>query len=115
MLRRFATRGALNSPWGLAVAPRNFGVFSHALLLGNFGDGRINAYDLLTGKHLGHMTHTDGSDLVIPGLWGLTFERDELPEKESFFFADRLYYTAGPNDEDNGLFGIIRPVDRRAR
>lgn len=115
MLRRFATRGALNSPWGLAVAPRNFGVFSHALLVGNFGDGRINAYDILTGKLLGHMTHADGSDLAIPGLWGLTFERDELPEKESFFVADRLYFTAGPNDEDDGLFGIIRPVNRQAR
>jgi uncharacterized protein (TIGR03118 family) len=115
VLRRFASAGELNSPWGLAVAPRNFGKFSHALLVGNFGDGRINAYDLLTGKHLGHMTTPEGTDLVIEGLWGLTFERDELPERESLFTANRLYFTAGPNGEDDGLVGFIRPVNRLVR
>jgi len=99
----------------LAVAPRNFGVFSHALLVGNFGDGRINAYDLLTGKHLGHLTTPGGADLVIEGLWGLTFERDEVPERESLFTASRLYFTAGPNGEDDGLIGFIRPVNRLVR
>jgi len=108
VLRRFASRGALNSPWGLAVAPRNFGKFSHALLVGNFGDGRINAYDLISGKHLGPLTNPDGTDLIIEGLWGLAFEKDEVPEKESMFTATRLYYTAGPNDEANGVMGYIR-------
>jgi uncharacterized protein (TIGR03118 family) len=115
VLRRFASEGDLNSPWGLAVAPRDFGKFSHALLVGNFGDGRINAYDLLTGKHLGHLTRPDGSDLVIEGLWGLAFDRVEIFEKESLFTANRLYFTAGPNDEDDGLVGYIRPLNRFAR
>jgi uncharacterized protein (TIGR03118 family) len=115
VLRRFASTGELNSPWGLAVAPRNFGKFSHALLVGNFGDGRINAYDLLTGKHLGHLTTPEGADLAIPGLWGLTFERDEFPERESLFTANRLYFTAGPSDEDDGLVGFIRTVNRLVR
>ena len=115
VLRRFASQGALNSPWGMAVAPRNFGKFSHALLVGNFGDGRINAYDLLTGKYLGTMKEANGDDLVIDGLWGLAFEKDEVPQKESFFLADRLYFTAGPSGEDHGVVGIIRPVNRLAR
>jgi uncharacterized protein (TIGR03118 family) len=108
VLRRFASNGALNSPWGLAVAPANFGNFSHALLVGNFGDGRINAYDLLTGRLLGNLTQPDGSDLVINGLWGLTFEREAV---HGFldFDANRLYFTAGINDEADGLLGYIHP------
>jgi uncharacterized protein (TIGR03118 family) len=110
LLRRFTSQGVLNSPWGMAVAPSRFGRFSHALLVGNFGDGRINAFDLLTGKLLGHLTRTNGEDLVIEGLWGLSFERDEFPDHESEFRADRLYFTAGINDEADGLAGIIRPI-----
>ncbi len=110
LLRSFASNGALNSPWGMAVAPIRFGKFSHALLVGNFGDGRINGYDLLTGKLLGNLTHADGSDVVIEGLWAISFERDELFEHESDFRAQRLYFTAGPNEESDGLFGFLRPV-----
>lgn len=110
LLRRFAEGGALNSPWGMAVAPRNFGKFSHALLVGNFGDGIINAYDLLTGKLLGHLTAADGSDIVIEGLWALAFNKNEREGHESDYKADRLYFTAGPNDEEDGLVGILRPV-----
>jgi uncharacterized protein (TIGR03118 family) len=104
LLRRFASQGALNSPWGLAVTPGGFGPFSHALLVGNFGDGKVNAYDLLTGKLLGHLTNTDGSDLVISGLWGLTFGAGHGGEDGA---APRLYFTAGLNDEADGLFGYI--------
>jgi uncharacterized protein (TIGR03118 family) len=110
LLRSFASGGALNSPWGLAVAPMRFGKFSHALLVGNFGDGRINGYDLLTGKLLGHLTRADGTDLAVPGLWALGFERDEIFEHESDFRAQRLYFTAGPHEETDGLLGLIRPV-----
>ena len=110
LLRQFASHGVLNSPWGMAVAPNSFGKFSHALLVGNFGDGKINAYDLLTGKVLGHFSNPDGSDLVIDGLWGLTFEKDEVLNQESNFTAQRLYFTAGPNGEADGLLGILRPV-----
>jgi uncharacterized protein (TIGR03118 family) len=111
LLRRFAAEGVLNSPWALAIAPRNFGKFSHALLVGNFGDGHINAYDLLTGKLLGHLTDAQGADVVIDGLWGLSFETDEVPEKECMFTAQRLYFTAGVAHEDHGLFGYIHPIN----
>jgi uncharacterized protein (TIGR03118 family) len=110
LLRRFAATGPLNSPWGMAIAPKNYGRFSHALLVGNFGDGRINAYDLLTGKQLGHLTGADAitPDVAIEGLWGLAFDHDEAPEHESDFRADRLYFTAGINDEADGLLGYLR-------
>ncbi|MBI3850467.1 MAG: TIGR03118 family protein [Verrucomicrobia bacterium] len=110
LLRRFASQGTLNSPWGMAIAPRNFGHFSHALLVGNFGDGRINAYDLLTGKFLGQLKDANGDVIEIEGLWGLTFDRDEQFERESSYIAQRLYFTAGTNDEADGLFGFIRPI-----
>src|SRR5262249_44672738 len=110
LLRRFASQGALNSPWGLAVVPRNFGKFSHALLVGNFGDGAINAFDLLTGKFLGPLTLPNGDPLLIDGLWALSFERDEVFERECEFNAQRLYFTAGPNGENDGLLGFIQPV-----
>jgi uncharacterized protein (TIGR03118 family) len=110
MLRRFASQGALDSPWGMAIAPKNFGKFSHALLVGNFGDGLINAYDLLTGKWLGNLKRSNGDDVQIPGLWGLTFEKDEVEGQESNFIAQRLYFTAGIHDEEDGLLGILRPV-----
>jgi uncharacterized protein (TIGR03118 family) len=108
LVRRFASQGALNSPWGMALAPWNFGPFSHALLVGNFGDGRINAYELATGNLLGHLTHQDGSDLVIDGLWGLGFAW-ELPcaTVSDLDNSARLYFTAGVNGEADGLFGFI--------
>jgi uncharacterized protein (TIGR03118 family) len=109
LLRSFAAQGALNSPWGLAVAPANFGQFGKALLVGNFGDGMINAYDLSTGNLLGHLTRLDGSDLVIEGLWGLDFPRQGLfgEDNASGFEHSRLYFTAGIHDEADGLFGFI--------
>ncbi len=111
MLRRVVPRGAqLNSPWGMVIAPPNFGKFSRALLVGNFGDGSINAFDILTGKWLGNFTRPNGDVLSIGGLWGLSFEKEEVPGDECGFQAQRLYFTAGPNGENNGLLGVIRPV-----
>jgi uncharacterized protein (TIGR03118 family) len=115
LLRSFASQGALNSPWGLAVAPRHFGMFSGALLVGNFGDGRVSAYDLLSGKFLGQLALPNGNPLVIEGLWGLSFERDEQPDRECSFEAARLYFTAGPNGEEDGLFGFIRALNAFGR
>ena len=109
MLRHFAANGVLNSPWGLAIAPGNFGKFSHSLLVGNFGDGKVNSFDLLTGALLGNLTKTDGSDLVIDGLWALSFEAEEVLDRECEFLAQRLYFTAGPNGENDGLVGFIKP------
>src|SRR5207245_9321716 len=94
---------------------RYFGRFSHELLVANFGDGTINAFDLLTGKPLGNLTRPDGSDLVINGLWGLSFERDEELDRECEFEAQRLFFAAGLNDEADGLLGFIRPVFPFAR
>jgi len=110
VLRQFAAHGALNSPWGLALAPSNFGRFSNALLVGNFGDGHINAYDLLTGKYLGNLTTSDGDDLVISGLWGLDFDSEESFSQDFQYSADVLYFTAGPNDESDGLLGTIQAL-----
>ncbi len=108
LLNRFASQGPLNSPWGMAVAPWNFGPFSRALLVGNFGDGHINAYNLSTGSLLGHLTKPDGSDLVIDGLWGLDFQPLAAFSWFYQFVPPRLYFTAGINDEADGLFGFVR-------
>jgi uncharacterized protein (TIGR03118 family) len=110
LLRRFASGGALNSPWGLVVAPPHFGIFSRALLVGNFGDGRINAYELLTGKWLGTMQDALGNELVLDGLWGLTFEKEEVAGQDCQYTAQRLYFTAGPGAEADGVVGLLRPV-----
>ena len=109
LVRNFADQGALNAPWGMAVAPRHFGKFSHALLVGNFGDGTINAYNLLTGEFLGPLTNASGDPITISGLWGLAFDRD-LPEDDFDFEASKLFFTAGINDEADGVFGIIRAI-----
>jgi uncharacterized protein (TIGR03118 family) len=110
LLRRVVSNGTLNSPWGMVIAPPNFGIFSHALLVGNFGDGRINGYDVLTGKWLGNFKRPNGDDLLINGLWGLTFEKEEDPANPCGFAAQRLYFTAGPQGESHGLVGVLRPV-----
>ncbi len=100
--RRLISRGALNSPWGLAIAPANFGSFSNALLVGNFGDGWINAYDPSNGSLLGYLTDESRSPIVEDGLWALTFGNGSLGGD-----ANKLYFTAGPDHEDHGLFGSI--------
>jgi len=95
--------GALNAPWGLALAPGDFGDLSGDFLVGNFGDGAINAYDPTTGARVGQVKDAFGNPLLIDGLWGLTFGNGGnggLP--------NILYFAAGPNDEENGLFGAIQ-------
>ena len=100
LLRRFATRGELNSPWGVARASFAFGKFSGDILIGNFGDGNINVYDS-KGLFLAQLKDTNGNPLVIHKLWTLTLGGGA---KSS---SDTLYFTAGPNNETNGLFGTI--------
>jgi uncharacterized protein (TIGR03118 family) len=102
---RVASQGTLNSPWGLAIAPASFGEFAGDLLVGNFGDGRINAFDLSGNNPVEQLLDSNGNPLTIDGLWGLTTGNSGnggSPEK--------LYFSAGPNDEVNGLFGVIQPV-----
>jgi uncharacterized protein (TIGR03118 family) len=102
LLRRFASQGALNSPWGVVRASSAFGLFSGQILVGNFGDGRINAFDS-NGNFLAQLGNANGTALTIDGLWTLTLGGGA---KSS---SDTLYFTAGPNRETNGLFGTITP------
>jgi uncharacterized protein (TIGR03118 family) len=99
--RRFASGGSLNSPWGIAQAPADFGAASGALLIGNFGDGRINAYDPATGEFLGSLRDELGKKLAIDGLWALKFGNGVIGTPET------LLFTAGPDGEAHGLFGAL--------
>jgi uncharacterized protein (TIGR03118 family) len=107
LLQRFASHGTLNSPWGMAVAPDNFGQFSHALLVGNFGDGRINAFNLGTGASLGQLADPAGQAITIDGLWGLAFGKGQGEGH-----GGTLFFAAGINDEADGLFGTLSPADQ---
>jgi uncharacterized protein (TIGR03118 family) len=101
-LGRIASDGALNSPWGLAIAPASFGEFAGDLLVGNFGDGRINAYNLVTLALQGPLLGTNGNPLEIDGLWDLI-----LGNGGSGGSLQSIYFSAGPGDEQHGLFGVI--------
>jgi uncharacterized protein (TIGR03118 family) len=81
------------------LAPSTFGQFSGALLVGNFGDGKINAYNPVTGAFLGQLADGVGNPIVIPGLWSLEFNSNGT-----------LYFTSGPNGEADGLAGTITPL-----
>jgi uncharacterized protein (TIGR03118 family) len=102
--RRFATGGPLNSPWGIVQAPVDFGAASSALLIGNFGDGRINAYDPASGDFLGSLRDERGKKLAIDGLWALKFGNGVIGTPET------LLFTAGPDGEAHGLFGALTAV-----
>jgi uncharacterized protein (TIGR03118 family) len=101
LLRHLIQRGQLNAPWGLALAPAGFGRFGGALLVGNFGNGRINAYNPTTGEFLGRLRHEDGSPIQIDGLWALRFGNGVTGNPST------LLFTAGIADEAHGLFGAI--------
>ena len=94
--------GALNAPWGIALAPTGFGKFANMLLVGNFGDGRINVYDPATGASAGVLGNNDGTPIVVPGLWALQFGNDLHSQP-----GTTLFYTAGPGAEAHGLYGRI--------
>ena len=101
-LGRVATRGALNAPWGVALAPASFGRFSGDLLVGNFGDGRINAFDFETFEPRGHLKGAGHKPIVVDGLWGIGFGNNAGSGS-----PNALYFAAGPDDEAHGLFGKI--------
>jgi uncharacterized protein (TIGR03118 family) len=107
LLGRVAQHGQLNAPWGLALAPASFGRFAGDLLVGNFGDGQINAYEELGNGHFAHrgeLRDASGNSLSIDGLWAL-----EVAQGGNNGTAGTLYFTAGPDDETHGLFGRINP------
>jgi uncharacterized protein (TIGR03118 family) len=107
LLQRLIRGNHLRAPWGMALAPANFGAFSNALIVGNFGDGQLHAFDPASGKYLGEMKNENGKAIVIDGLWGITFGNGTNG-------GDRnaLYFAAGPDDETHGLFGSLRLVDQ---
>jgi uncharacterized protein (TIGR03118 family) len=107
LLTRVAQHGQLNSPWGLALAPPSFGRFAGDLLVGNFGDGQINAYEETSAgfEHRGTLRDANGGKLVIDGLWALQFGN-----AGSNGNPDTLFFTAGPEGESHGLFGTIKPA-----
>lgn len=105
LISRLISNGALNSPWGLALAPAGFGSLGGDLLVGNFGDGTINAYDPTTGAFKGTLDEINGQPLMIDGLWGLIFGNGAAGGSPG-----TLYFTAGLNDEADGLFGSLTAV-----
>ena len=105
LIRRVASRGKLNAPWGVALAPASFGRFANDLLIGNFGDGAINAFDAQNGTFKGQLRDPSGKPLRIDGLWGLAFGNGILGQLTS-----TLYFTAGPDEEAHGLYGSITAV-----
>jgi len=108
LLRRLARHGALNSPWGIAPVPAGFepsGKLTGAVLIGNFGDGTIHAYDR-DGGFLGRVDNADGQALTIQGLWGLQFGDAQAASPQT------LYFTSGPGGESHGLFGALTSSDK---
>jgi uncharacterized protein (TIGR03118 family) len=109
LIDRIGSDGLLNSPWGLAVAPSSFGQFAGDLFVGNFGDGRINIFDLGSNMFVDLLRDINGNPIAIDGLWALTLGNGGLAGSEQ-----SLYFTAGPDEESHGLVGVISPVPEPA-
>lgn len=108
LIRRISANGAggpLDSPWGLALTPAGFGPFGESLLVGNETNGRISAFDPLTGQFLGQLLDAQGNPIANPGLWGLTFGDGGMGGN-----PNTLYFAAGIEDEREGLFGSIHAI-----
>lgn len=99
LLKRFASRGALNSPWGIVPTANGFFNDPNTILIGNFGDGRINVYKD-NGDFVGSLKNEGGDDIIIDGLWAI---ENNIPNAD----PKQLYFTAGPDDESHGLFGYL--------
>lgn len=106
LLKRLISQGQLNAPWGLAIAPRHFGGFGGDLLVGNFGDGLIHAYDARSGRFEGQLFNQDGNPIQIDGLWALRFGNGV------FGAPNDLIFSAGIADEEHGLLGEISASGR---
>ena len=105
LLKRIATNGGLYAPWGITLAPSRFGGFAGDLLIGQFGDGQILAYDPTTDAFLGTLDGKNGMPIVNPFLWALEFRTGGTNVN-----TDALYFTAGYNNQLDGLFGEIAPA-----
>lgn len=102
LIRRVASRGALNAPWGVAMAPAGFGRFSNALLIGNFGDGRINAFESTFGFPIGPLRNPLDQPIHIDGLWGIQFGNGLFNQP-----VNTLFFASGPVEESHGLYGRL--------
>jgi uncharacterized protein (TIGR03118 family) len=105
LLNRLVAGGQLDSPWGVAIAPANFGSFSNDLLVGNFGNGHINAYAPTNGAFVGTLTDGAGTPIAINGLWALKFGNGGQAGP-----TNTLYFSAGLNHENDGLFGSLQAL-----
>jgi len=105
LIQRLVSNGVLNAPWGMAIAPASFGPFANAVLVGNFGDGRINAFDANTGVFLGTLNDQAGNPLEIERLWAITFGNGVGGGD-----TGTLYFAAGIGDEAHGIFGSVVPA-----
>jgi uncharacterized protein (TIGR03118 family) len=105
LIERVASRGALDSPWGLAIAPSSFGKYAGDLLVGNFGDGTINVFDFETHHFLGKLRGSDGKPIQNDKLWEITPGNGGTAGDKG-----TLYFTAGVGNEQHGLFGSISPT-----
>jgi uncharacterized protein (TIGR03118 family) len=103
-LQRFAQGGPLKAPWGMAHVPSGFGALGDTLWIGNFGDGQINAFNFDSGAFIDKVRDRNGKPLVIDGLWAL-----HVGNGGNGGDPNKLYFTAGPNDEKDGLFGSLSP------
>jgi uncharacterized protein (TIGR03118 family) len=105
LVNRFASGGALNAPWGMAIAPQGFGSLEGDVLIGNFGDGKINIFapnGTALATSMGPLTVTNGGTFVLPGLWALVFGNGDSDKP-----LTTLFYTAGFADQTDGVFGSM--------
>ena len=105
LLKRLKSGNWMNAPWGIVLAPSGFGKFSNRLLVGNFGSGRITAFNPKNGNFKGFLRGSRGKPIIIEGLWGL-----EFGDGGKSGSANTLYFAAGINDEQDGLFGTVTPI-----
>ena len=103
LMHTWDDRGLLNAPWGVAFAPDDFGIYSGKLLVGNFGDGTIVAFDPATHRAIDYLRDDQGNIISIDGLWGLQFGNGA-----SLGMSNALYFAAGPQGETEGLFGRLQ-------
>lgn len=105
LVRRFISGGHLNSPWAMVSIPGNFSSYSNGMYVGNFGDGTIDVYDS-NGNFNSQVHDGSGTTIIIPGLWGLYY----AASASYLSTTNRLYFTAGPDDENHGIFGYLAPL-----
>jgi uncharacterized protein (TIGR03118 family) len=104
LIRHLVSHGPLNAPWGLAIAPKGFGPFAGDLLVGNLSNGWINVFNPVNGKSMGPLRTPSGHPIAISGLWGL------MVGNSAFGGASSLVFSAGPNNYNNGLVGVLNPA-----